>query len=638
MVSIAILLRSRMGTLVLTATLTILLIGGCRQEPPLVTVADENTGIVRRVTATRTPPTPATPTVTPSVSPTATDTPTPTHTPTPTPTPTPTTVPVIVKGDPRASRLSEPVPQAGAPCGVVDMLDFPLHPPDAEDLPSAGGDFGIFRRRYDKYHAGEDWWIGRGGISFGEPVYSIGHGRVTYADGDGWGRDQGVVIVRHVFVDGSTLLSFYGHLHPPSVELRAGDCVVRGEMVGSIGRPRSAPHLHFEIRNHLPAEPGPGYWPTDPILAGWEPPSATIWDFRNSSMPGVQWTRPITARNAAGLGLVSLDTYLVHEGERLVAVDVVDGSVRWQDPGSEPVTAAVLDHERPVLYAASRGGLVDAFDLSTAAGGEESPPERLWQVELEVTGVPSMMPLPGGGALTWIRRQLFALSAVGTLLWQEEFPDEPWAWAVDGDRLLFSTADRGGSLWAADATGVSRTDVLMRGRPLSAGDRLYYFADDGFYRLHGEPLAAELLLSLPEASPRPGEVMALANGDILLVHTERGDRRLIVLSADGEERWQRSFARQIPGQVVPFLMAGELYLAARTSGSGLSQTSLYAVGEGGQQITRFYTAGFRGWQPDDVWAADVGDDRALMHLLGTGLVTVDVQSALAAVAPQLATQ
>ena len=33
-------------------------------------------------------------------------------------------------------------------------------------------------------------------------------------------------------------------------------------------------HEHFEIRTHMPEEPGPGYWPTDPTEAGWLPPSS----------------------------------------------------------------------------------------------------------------------------------------------------------------------------------------------------------------------------------------------------------------------------------------------------------------------------------------------------------------------------
>jgi murein DD-endopeptidase MepM/ murein hydrolase activator NlpD len=100
----------------------------------------------------------------------------------------------------------------------VDVLDFPLDPPNGADA-SGGSDFGVFRSRYGKFHSGEDWWGVRGRQSFGEPVYAIGHGLVTYAEPEGWNRDKGVIIVRHIFDDGREVLSFYGHLDPPSVLL-----------------------------------------------------------------------------------------------------------------------------------------------------------------------------------------------------------------------------------------------------------------------------------------------------------------------------------------------------------------------------------------------------------------------------------
>ena len=181
----------------------------------------------------------------------------PTTTPTITPTPTPTAVPISITL--LRSQQSTPASEPGARCGVVDTLDFPLDPPDAKNVRFGGQDFGAFRDTYYGYHAGEDWW-GTGGdvSSFGAPVHSIGHGVVTYAEPNGWGRDKGVIIIRHTFPDGSRILSFYGHLHPPSVTLRLGDCVVRGDQIGQIGQPRSSPHLHFEIRHGSDmVDPGP---------------------------------------------------------------------------------------------------------------------------------------------------------------------------------------------------------------------------------------------------------------------------------------------------------------------------------------------------------------------------------------------
>lgn len=104
----------------------------------------------------------------PSPTPTVTNTPRPTSTPLPsatptiTPTPTATAPPILLNGNPLASAIHDAAPQAGAPCGVVDLLDFPLDPPDALNISRGGQDFNAFRNRYDGYHAGEDWW-GPGG-------------------------------------------------------------------------------------------------------------------------------------------------------------------------------------------------------------------------------------------------------------------------------------------------------------------------------------------------------------------------------------------------------------------------------------------------------------------------------------------
>jgi len=201
----------------------------------------------------------STPTPTPTATVTHTPTPTPAPTSTPTPTPTPLARPISTSGDPRAVSLHTTASADGPLCGLVDVFDFPLNPPEGDGVARGGGDFGIYRGRYEKYHAGEDWWMSPWRSSFGSPVYSIGHGRVTYAAPNGWGRDQGIVIVRHSFADGRQVLSFYGHLDPDSVILINGDCVTRGERVGAIGRPTTGPHLHFEIRTHMPDEPGTGY-------------------------------------------------------------------------------------------------------------------------------------------------------------------------------------------------------------------------------------------------------------------------------------------------------------------------------------------------------------------------------------------
>jgi hypothetical protein len=226
----------------------------------------------------------------------------------------------------RSRRSMAPESQRGAPCGIVDFLDFPLDAPEGGRA-NARWSFGRYSERYSGIHAGEDWSMT--GDSLGRPVYSIGHGTVLYAQPLGWGVDQGTIIVRHVFTDGHSILSFYGHLQPDSVTLRPGTCVTRGQQIGLIGKPRGRPHLHFEIRGIFPDQPGPGYWSTDPALAGWQPPTEYIWDQRVSTSPGVKWTRPFTSPNSTLAGLLISGTLAVSDRDQLLALDAETGRIQW---------------------------------------------------------------------------------------------------------------------------------------------------------------------------------------------------------------------------------------------------------------------------------------------------------------------
>lgn len=130
---------------------------------------------------------------------------------------------------------------------LCDGFDYPVGKPDG---------LGFYRSRglrlKSPRHMGEDWNGNGGGNSdLGAPVYSVGHGVVTYAsDARGaWGK---VVIVRHAFREpksGKVLCcqTLYSHLHDINVVL--GQLVLRGTQVGTIGTNRGMypAHLHIEL-------------------------------------------------------------------------------------------------------------------------------------------------------------------------------------------------------------------------------------------------------------------------------------------------------------------------------------------------------------------------------------------------------
>ncbi len=149
------------------------------------------------------------------------------------------------------------------PCGVVDAIDYPI-----DGISIDHDDFGMYRAVFNGRHTGIDMAFGR----YGDAVHAAARGRVTLADPAGWDTEKGVVILEHIFPDGSIYFTLYGHMeeingHPFPKE---GQCVERGDVIGSVGHPsRGAPHLHYEIRKMKASTGGPGYWPVDPLDGGW---------------------------------------------------------------------------------------------------------------------------------------------------------------------------------------------------------------------------------------------------------------------------------------------------------------------------------------------------------------------------------
>jgi murein DD-endopeptidase MepM/ murein hydrolase activator NlpD len=160
-----------------------------------------------------------------------------------------------------------PAVREGLP--LADGFDFPVGRPDA----SGYYDAQPFGRNG---HLGEDWNANTGGnTDLGDPVYSIAHGVVTFADdlGGGWGN---VVRVAHAYEEDGEVRhveSFYAHLDAISVQ--EGQTLRRGTRVGTIGDADGhyIAHLHFELRDRIGMPHGPGY---SDDTAGWLDPKRFI--------------------------------------------------------------------------------------------------------------------------------------------------------------------------------------------------------------------------------------------------------------------------------------------------------------------------------------------------------------------------
>ena len=107
--------------------------------------------------------------------------------------------------------------------------------------------------RWGRMHQGIDI---SGAGNFGSPIYAAAAGTVTYvsnscpSQGRGYGDPCGGGMGNEVVIDhGNGYITRYGHLHQ-TVEVRVGQTVSRGQLIGHMGNSGSSTgaHLHFEVK------------------------------------------------------------------------------------------------------------------------------------------------------------------------------------------------------------------------------------------------------------------------------------------------------------------------------------------------------------------------------------------------------
>jgi murein DD-endopeptidase MepM/ murein hydrolase activator NlpD len=547
-----------------------------------------------------------------------------TPTPTLTPTPTPTALPMNVLGDLRIPRIATPVPISGAPCGVVDLLDFPVNPPDAEDA-RGGGDFGVYRSRYNGYHTGEDWWLPPGS-SFGKPVYSIGHGLVTHADPLGWGVDKGTVVLQHTLPDGRKVLSFYGHLDPPSVALRVGECVTRGDKIGEIGQPRTPPHLHFEIRTIFPYQPTRGYVSVDPTELGWINPSHFILNYRNETSPGILWMQPSTALFSQALGSVRDEIFLVVNGSELMGIDLKDGSTRWNVEIDRTFQAFVLDLHSPILYMANRKGEVVAYRVDTFTDTSDpalSLPEVLWQKDLYITGESVIMPLPDGGMGISIGNKLLGLSMEGEILWEEDSFPMIEHWRLSDQVLTISTEGDSPSIWTITGSEPALQVAEINGLAIQVDGKMWIYNNEGIHLSSPGATAPKLLFSLSRAYPDLGDITPLSDGGVLVAHTDIFDRRLISFDADGNLEWDFSFSSAIYGQPILLTLGEQPYILVRSTSSTRNNLAIFSIDLENAELTRIFEGTSHRAIARGTWGYALDNDLIIFNMGGNNMFLLD---------------
>ncbi|MEM7347911.1 MAG: peptidoglycan DD-metalloendopeptidase family protein, partial [Chloroflexota bacterium] len=570
-------------TTLLIAFLLLLISCTSRQED----VPDNRPEISLLPTETNTPvPSPTfTSTPTPTSTPTATATPT--HTPSPTPTPTPTTEPVTISGDPVAYTLRERETSFQTRCGTVDTFDFPMDPPNGNQFGRSGSDFGVFRSRYDKYHAGEDWW--QPGGALGEPVYSVGHGRVTYAQPLGWGRDKGVIIIEHTFDDGRKILSFYGHLDEESFEVFTGECVQRGELLAKIGKPKTPPHLHFEMRVHEPEKTLGGYWGVDPRTAGWVWPSMRIWEERMRASSGVVWVRPFEATGTRNLGQLPSGRLGIIENGKFYAVDLNSGDQRQFLTSLESPTNGIVSGKKFYVTQKDDVGLIYNFNDNNTLNANiigEFPTQP---------NSNQLIARPGGGIIVSANNTLVGIDETGNRLWQTKIGGRLGSFVIHEETIYLTTEGGTRSLWEIPTGKMPQKMADLGGLLTVSGNSLWVYDTNGVYKMEFNAAVRVLegVKLLPVGDLDRSDLMALPDGGLMIAHVDRDDSRLFSFSADGQVTWERSY-RELPrGSQNLAMVNGLPYLISKGGVSSAGEITVYEIDIQNNHLNRIFLGGTR---------------------------------------------
>lgn len=458
--------------------------------------------------------------------------------------------------------------QNSGPCGVVDSVDFPI-----DDLVQGYDDFSRYRERFGGNHTGLDIGFDR----WGDPVWAVARGRVTYSNPEGWDTEKGVVIIEHLFPDNTIAYSLYGHVEeretvtlPP-----VGTCVERGQIIATIGWPsRGRPHLHFEWRDFLPNDGGPGYVIGNPLLDGWYNPLdfTAFWRIKLSPayvtatvFDGVPNVPPLSLENGAyALAAGNLVEYVLPTGEALWRIQT-DGAVTG---------LAALSGDR--LFARTETGQTLALQ-----GGRYA---AIWAVNGPNTPILTL-----GERLIFAAENgdLQAYDPAGNVLWTLPGVGD-WLWLdVQGETIAAAYQAGSGSIWRLiDANGAVIVEYPLERLIAAVSDPAGGWAalDDGTLK-HIDSAGNADLATLNVPAGRLSQLTVDALGS---VYVYSGDD-LMAFAVDGSPRWQIDYPAPA-GEVAPLLAVGGgcllysldadgmLNIFNTADGSLLNQLQLYAGG------------------------------------------------------------
>ena len=150
----------------------------------------------------------------------------------------------------------------------------------------------------------------------------------------------------------------------------------------------------------------------------------------------------------------------------------------------------------------------------------------------------------------------------------------------------------------------------------------------GVHRLTAGFETAELIYALPLAYPRLGDMAVSEGGELVVAHSDRGDRKVMALDLEGNVLWERSVAALPGGDLALEVSGGRIYLALWNLTSREHQLQLYAVSERGEILRQVFLGGTRTPFPAGAWLEVLKDERLLIRVGGGGMALLDPAQAL----------
>jgi hypothetical protein len=168
----------------------------------------------------------------------------------------------------------------------------------------------------------------------------------------------------------------------------------------------------------------------------------------------------------------------------------------------------------------------------------------------------------------------------------------------------------------------------LSGELAATEEAVYLYAQDGLYHLDVNEKSWTRILELRDGNPNMGTIEPIADGGLILVHSDAYDRRLLRFDAQGKEVWERSL-RQLPrGQWQLRSIGRMVYLLISHSSLSGTTADLYHVDPATASLTHILRSGSHHAYTRNTWMQPMNEGFLLINVGGGSLAGYDPLMAL----------